>query len=63
MVISAVYNQARILQAHLAGSNIVIRKSAFLDLNTLDMGPYDVLTRWMANTPIGDTKSPARYVS
>lgn len=56
MIISIIYNQGRIVQAHWNGHEVVICMSHLYNLDTKDMAPYDLLTRYMASDHIGDTK-------
>lgn len=57
MMISIINEQGRIIQAQSNGDEIVICMSQLYDLNTKHVAPYDLLNRYMASCPIGDTKS------
>lgn len=48
--------EARILQAYWTGRHVQIRYSPLYNLLTKDMTNYDLFMRYMANTPVGDTK-------
>lgn len=56
MIISVIYNKGRIVQAHWNGREVISCMSHLYNLDTKDMTPYDLLTRYMENDPIGDTK-------
>ncbi len=56
MIISVIKEQGRIIQAQSNGEEIIICMLQLYDLDTKDKAPYDLLTRYMASCPIGDTK-------
>lgn len=56
LIISVINEQGRIIQAQSNGQEVTICMSQLHDLNTKDMAPYDLLNRYMASQPVGDTK-------
>ncbi|KAL5334587.1 hypothetical protein BJX70DRAFT_377666 [Aspergillus crustosus] len=56
MVISIIGHEARILQAHYDGKNVVIRVSPLIDPQEIKgCEEYDLFSRYLASKPIGDT--------
>ena len=47
--------KARILQAHLDGSHLIIRMTKYLDFKERNEDNLKLYLRWMINEPFGDT--------
>ncbi|KKZ68154.1 hypothetical protein EMCG_06165 [[Emmonsia] crescens] len=60
LIVSIWRDKVRIVQVHFDGQHVHMALSDFLDFKDYAQASWNMLTRWVLNTPIGNTRVPTK---